>query len=377
MNVSRRDFLRLIGSTAVVLGVDMTTLGRLKEALAATTQPPIIWLQGSLCTGCSVSLLNLTNPGIENVLLDSVALTYHPTLMSAAGDLAISSLDTTRNGEYGDFILVVEGAVPLAENGGYCVIGERDGEPLTMLQAVSELAPKAKHVISVGTCAAFGGVPAKSAYTDTRELHHVIHHYLKLKLRNPLVNLPGCPAHPNTILGTLVKLLTAQPLDLDEQSRPREFYTTTVHHKCPRHMAPHTDIGVYGCYLHKGCKGPWSVINCPVHKWNNGVNWCVATDTACIGCAAPDFPTNPLFIYGSATEMNHDMDHAMDSATCELGGDGSGMTEPDTTIGTMPGGVGEGSMPTTPTPTPVGNTPPAPPAPSVDTTPVTDPTHIH
>ena len=39
----------------------------------------------------------------------------------------------------GQYVLCVEGSVQVKENGNYCVIGEKDGKPVTMLQAVKDV----------------------------------------------------------------------------------------------------------------------------------------------------------------------------------------------------------------------------------------------
>jgi len=296
MHVTRRDFLKYVAAAAAALGIDAAGLGGLERALAASSSPPIVWLQGALCTGCSVSLLNLTNPGIEDVLLNSVSLRHHSNIQASAGDLAISCLVDDADTFNGEFILVVEGAVPTAFSGRTCIVGQRDGAEWTMLDAVSELGAKAKYVVSVGTCASFGGIPKESPYTASKPVAEV----LGATVRNPVVNLPGCPAHPNTIVGALVTLLTTGMPQLGTGRQPTAFYPTTVHRRCPRLYSMFTQVGSNGCYFLKGCRGPWTVISCPVHKWNNGVSWCIQANMACIGCAAPDFPRKPLLAYGLA-----------------------------------------------------------------------------
>ena len=296
MHVSRRDFLKFVGATAVALGVDATQLSQLEQVFANPASPPVIWVQGSLCSGCSVSLLNLTNPSIDAVLLDSVSLKYHSTVQTASGDLAITGLVSDVAAYEGEYILVVEGGVPTAFDGRTCIVGERDGAPWTALDAVKELGAKAKYVVACGTCASFGGIPAKSTYTGTKPVQEV----LAGLTRNPVVNLPGCPTHPNTIVGTLVTLLTTGMPQLHAYSQPKAYYTTTVHARCPRLRSHLTQVGAAGCYFLKGCKGPSAFINCPIHKWNNGVSWCIQANTPCIGCASPDFPSAQLMSYGRA-----------------------------------------------------------------------------
>lgn len=290
MEISRRDFLKLAAAAAAALGIGADQLLRLEEALAAGTSPPVIWLQGASCTGCSISLLNSTSPTIDDVLLNTVSMKYHPTLSAAQGDKVITSLLEAADANAGGYVLCVEGGIPTAASGHYCTIGRRNGAEWTIEQAVRELGPKAKRVVAVGTCASFGGVVKPSAYTGVRTVKDVLG-----KVTPSVVNLPGCPAHPNAVIGTLVSILTGSTLQLDSAGRPTAYYTNSVHQKCPRRGTPGaTQLGAFGCYKNFGCKGPQTQINCPSHKWNGGVNWCVESGMACIGCASSSFPATPL-----------------------------------------------------------------------------------
>ena len=95
MQVSRRDFLRYAAASALALGLEGLRLGHLEQPLAQAAAPPVIWLSGSGCTGCSVSLLNAVNPTIGQLLTQKIGLKYHSALMVAAGDLAASSARST------------------------------------------------------------------------------------------------------------------------------------------------------------------------------------------------------------------------------------------------------------------------------------------
>ena len=54
MQLSRREFLK----TAAAVTVATVEFAKVQEALAGNGDPPVIWLQGQGCTGCSVSFLN-------------------------------------------------------------------------------------------------------------------------------------------------------------------------------------------------------------------------------------------------------------------------------------------------------------------------------
>src|SRR3972149_3145040 len=107
---------------------------------------PVIYLQTAACSGCAVTLLNTASPTIKNVLIDQIApgvhinLRFHPVIMAAAGEMAVQAMEDTARKKKGEFVLVVDGAVPTATDAVYGAVGERQGKPVTMMQRVTELA---------------------------------------------------------------------------------------------------------------------------------------------------------------------------------------------------------------------------------------------
>lgn len=91
MRIHRRQFLKYCVGSAATLGLPLTVLGKLEQALAAggTGLPKVIWLNAANCTGCTVSLSNLfseTGPtDIADLLTNTIDLIFHPTLMAAGG----------------------------------------------------------------------------------------------------------------------------------------------------------------------------------------------------------------------------------------------------------------------------------------------------
>ena len=94
---------------------------------------PVVWVQGAGCTGCSVSILNAVSPKIQNLLLDELVpgqqlnLLFHATIMGGQGEPVIKVLRDTQKSRKAGYILVVEGAIPTAEDGAYGSIGEEGG----------------------------------------------------------------------------------------------------------------------------------------------------------------------------------------------------------------------------------------------------------
>jgi len=263
---------------------------------------PLVWLAASACTGCSISLLNSASPTIKNILIDQIIpgvhinLRFHATIMAGAGEQVIKVLEDTVVEKKGEYVLVVDGAIPTATNAMYCVMGERDGKPVSMEIRLEELAKGALAILAVGTCASFGGIPAAapnpSGCKSVREI-------LEAKgITKPLINIPGCPPHPDWFVSTVASiLLTGLPKaeDLDDNLRPLAFYGKLIHENCPRRA--YFDEGKFakkpgdeGCLYELGCKGPITYADCPLRQWNNGTNWVIGAGAPCNGCTQPEFP---------------------------------------------------------------------------------------
>ncbi|HEY3378380.1 MAG TPA: hydrogenase small subunit [Armatimonadota bacterium] len=295
MQISRRDFLKLVSVSAATLGLSALELGDLEKALANPSAPTVIWLQGAGCTGCSVSFLNRISTTAPltagDVLINSVNLVYHPNLMSVAGQTAVTAAQQAYNA--GNYILIVEGGVPTAFNGSTCLAWTFNGVNVTFKDAVTTLASRASKVVCVGTCAAFGGMSA--APPNPTGVKGV-----KAATGKTTINIAGCPPHPDWIVWAIVQLLLKSNITLDANGRPTALYSGTVHSKCPRRGTD--EAGTYGvdnrCLRELGCKGPETVCNCPAQRWNNGVNWCIDANSPCLGCTNPTFPGSTAFYSG-------------------------------------------------------------------------------
>jgi len=274
----------------------------------ATKKYPVIWLQGAGCTGCSVSILNAVSPRIQNLLLDELVpghqlnLMFHATIMAGQGQPVINVLKDTEKNRKAGYILVVEGAIPTAHGGAFGSIGELNGRHLTIQKSVEELGSNALLTLAIGTCAAFGGIPAaKPNPTLCKGVQAVFN---EKAIETPVVNLPGCPLHPEWFTGTISVILFsgAKALDLDKLARPKLFYGHLVHENCPRRADFDKGkfaekLGDPGCLYKLGCKGHYTNADCPLRQWNNGVSWCVKAGSPCLACVEPEFPdgTSPIY----------------------------------------------------------------------------------
>ena len=291
MELTRRDFLRASSAIAAALAVK----GR---PVFATTQqsggaPPVVWLQAQGCSGCSVSLLNTIHyMDAATLLAGTIDLKYHPTVMAAAEDLAITEADAAY--QAGGYVMVVEGAIPTGRYRECCSLWPG----LTALEGVQRFAQNAAFIIAVGACASYGGVVTGMPNpTTARSLGHCVG-------VAPVINIPGCPAHPDWIVGTIAHLITyGEPPALDSLRRPKVFFGKKVHEQCPNKN--HKDL----CLKPIGCNGQKTRADCPVRQWNAGesggygVNWCVGARNPCQGCTEPGFPDgmSPFYTIGGKT----------------------------------------------------------------------------
>lgn len=281
MDLTRRDFLKASSAVAAAFGIQLPdALGAPKTA-GEDGPPSVVWLQTQGCTGCSVSLLNsITIMSVGELLINTVNLEYHPTVMAAAGQKAIDVARKFLNQPLD--VLVVEGAIPTAKAGKYCYLWPG----LTALRGVQDFARNAAFVLAVGTCSSFGGIPAAGPNpTGARSLGAVISGTRRV------INIPGCPAHPDWIVGTVAYLLThGEAPPVDSLRRPREFFSKKLHEQCPNKDNKDRCLKPYGC------KGQKTRADCPTRKWNSpgpgaiGVNWCVESRSPCQGCTEPGFP---------------------------------------------------------------------------------------
>src|SRR5512138_2165424 len=134
--VGRRDFLRVCTLAAAAVGLPAWAGEKMAEAVAKGRKPSVIWLHFQECTGCTESLLRASAPDVAELILDLVSLDYHETLFAAAGRQFEAALEQAMVEHAGRYILVVEGAIPLKDDGVYCrIAGKRADEELRRVAA--------------------------------------------------------------------------------------------------------------------------------------------------------------------------------------------------------------------------------------------------
>ncbi len=288
--VSRRDFLGFCGVMSTALALPTSAGAKIADAIERKEKPTLVWLEFQDCAGNTESFLRAGRPTVADIVLDTLSVDYHETIMAAAGHRAEEALAGVVADKPGGYIAVVEGSIPTGANGAYCTIGGR-----AAIDIAREVCGNALATIAIGTCAAFGGLPAAAPNpTGALSVADAVP-----GVKN-LINLPACPANADNLVAVIVYYLTFNRLPpLDAYKRPLFAYGKTIHDNCERRA--HYDAGQYvenwgddghrtGYCLYKmGCKGPVSYQNCPNVGWNEGTNWPIGCGHGCIGCAEPDF----------------------------------------------------------------------------------------
>jgi hydrogenase small subunit len=272
----------------------------------------VLWLSSGLgCDGDSIALTAARNPSLEDLLRGCLPgmppiILYSPVFAFETGEDFMRAWFAAAEGRMNPFMLVLEGSVPNEElngEGHWAGLGvdSHSGQPILTNTWIDRLAPQAAAILALGTCAAYGGVPAmRNNPTGAMGLRDYLGWNWVSRLGIPIVNLPGCPAQPDNITETILRLVLqlagmGPALELDDQGRPAWIFARTVHESCDRAgMAEQGRFanahGEAGCLVKLGCSGPVVKCNVPVRGWVNGIGGCPNVGGICMACTMPGFP---------------------------------------------------------------------------------------
>ena len=283
-------------------------LGRGPEQRAVS----ILWLTTGLgCDGDSIAMTSATNPSLEDLLRGFLpgmppVILHNPVFAFENGDEFVRAFDDAAAGRLDPFVLVLEGSVPNEQingEGHWAGMGtDPDSrQPVLTTTWIDRLAPKAAAVVALGTCAAYGGIPAmRNNPTGAMGLRDYLGWDWVSRLGIPIVNLPGCPVAPDNITATLLQIVLhlvqmGPALELDDQGRPTSLFGRTVHETCIR--AGLAEAGLFSdrhsdgrCLVKLGCKGPVVKCNVALRGWTKGIGGCPNVGGICMACTMPGFP---------------------------------------------------------------------------------------
>ena len=253
--------------------------------LDCSQKPRLLWIQSITCNGNTHSFLNHSE---LFSILAHFEVVYHPVLESAY------TLEALIEKRIPCDILIIEGAL---REKGYLKNG------VEVAEMIEYYAQQAKHVITVGTCATFGGIfkhydpLAISGFCfDEEEKNSRYHRYA-----SKLISLSGCPIHPRWLSYVLLMIVSGRAIILDTLHRPVELYAYTVHAGCTRNEyfewkidAKHFGLKEGCLFYEQGCQGPYTRGSCNKILWND-ISSKTRSGTPCFGCTEASFPKNRLF----------------------------------------------------------------------------------
>lgn len=299
--VSRRSFMKLCGTLAVMVGLGEAAAPRVAEALEESVIGasqgnlyPVIWMEGASCTGCTESFAQIDAPDAATVVLEMISLNYSETLSAAAGhSMEEAKAQTIAAGNY---LVVYEGAVQNAWDGNALRIAGKTGN-----EHLIEAAESANAVVALGSCAVNGGWMA--AHPNPSQAEGVQSFLKKQGIETPVINIPGCPPNPEWLCAVLIDVLLLGKLpELNAEGKPKQIFGQTVHDNCQRrgHFENGEFVYEFGskeealgyCLFPLGCRGPQTKANCGVVRYNHRRSWCVEAGAPCIGCCEAN-PENP------------------------------------------------------------------------------------
>lgn len=250
------------------------------------SKPKVVWFQAITCNGNTHSFLSANSSRFE-LFLDNFELIYHPSISFD------KSLEDLNNEKEIDFLLI-EGAI--SSNKDIFTISDD-----SLLNHLQKLVLKTKYLIAIGSCASNGGIHAKFTQNDDIcGLEQALDIKFIKNLQHEIINLTGCPVHPEWILQTLFTLKNFGKIDLDEIGRPKELYGTLAHHGCTKNeyfeWKVEGSLGQKeGCLFYdQGCRGPMTYSSCNKILWND-ISSKTRAGMPCIGCTQSDFPRNDMF----------------------------------------------------------------------------------
>ena len=264
----------------------------------------LLWLQSGGCGGCTMSLLCHDAGDVTGTLrAGGIELLWHPSLSEQTGAEALELLEACAEGRHALDILCIEGALlrgPAGSGRFHMLAGT--GRP--MIDWARRLAARARHVVAVGSCAAFGGMTSSGANpTDACGLQYdgeqaggLLGADWRAPDGLPVINVAGCPTHPGWVVETLLGLAAGAftAAELDALGRPRFYADKLVHHGCSRNefyefKASAAELSQLGCLMENlGCKGTQAHADCNLRPWN-GSGSCLRGGFACIACTEPGF----------------------------------------------------------------------------------------
>ncbi len=244
----------------------------------------VLWIQGLACNGNAHSFLTYSK--LEQ-FLDDFEFIYHPIIDSKF------TLSDIVNNFCECEILLIEGSIA----------DDYKRSHKSIVEIIKLYAPHVKKIVTVGTCATFGGIFKDSPYENSSGFLYLEKEKIDkfLEYEDKVISVSGCPVHPEVLVNTLYMIKDKLELPIDTFHRPKEFFSFTVHNGCTRNeyfeykVDNHNFGEKEGCMFYDhGCQAPFTNGSCNKILWNE-VNSKTRVGQPCMGCTEPEFPRINLY----------------------------------------------------------------------------------
>ena len=121
----RRSLLKFAIVMTSSLALPHSLAPVMADNLAKAKRQSVIWLSFQECTGCLETLLRSSAPTIDSLIFDFISLDYQESLMASAGAAAEHTLRQAVAANKGEYLLAIDGSVPVKDGGVYSLTGGR------------------------------------------------------------------------------------------------------------------------------------------------------------------------------------------------------------------------------------------------------------
>jgi uptake hydrogenase small subunit len=199
--------------------------------VTAREEATLLWMECGACSGESMAILGAEGRGKgEDNLADfleqwRVRLLWHPSVSLESPSEAAALIEGIVSGAQTLTLLCVEGSIIHGPRGTgmfdtFDAVPKRD--------IVAALCDRAEFVLAMGSCAAFGGIPAAPPnpsecsglqYTNASP-GGLVPEGWRSRGGMPVINLSACPVDATTMIRTMGALIDGDELELDRYQRP-------------------------------------------------------------------------------------------------------------------------------------------------------------
>jgi hydrogenase small subunit len=202
MKQNHSNYLKLAASLKVCFGIDNLpeSVEGLIRSIKNADIPPIIYLKGKTCTGCSVSLIKFTKQSTAKLIVNN------DNLMLPKGDIspyniAVDLIRRYTSGQIGPYFFAMEGAIP--KNPIECYMANR---PIN--DWVKRAGDTCIMAISIGNCTIYGNPNIQQPVrSDNMSLADFFN---QQNINKEIFQVPGCPVNDHSIWTLIVDLVKTE-----------------------------------------------------------------------------------------------------------------------------------------------------------------------